>query len=213
MSAPLVKDSGGSDFQLPEPGTYPAVCTWIIGMGPQITSYGPREKLKFRFELPTERVTWEAEGVEQEGPMVMWATYTSSLSDKSFLRRDLEAWRGRPFTSEELASFDLDTVLGAPCLVSITHRKADNGKTYADISSISRLMKGMEPPKPEGDLIGFDPRNFEQKEFDALPEWLQDKIQLGLSEIKAQEELAEKGPPGGPRADQDPGFADDDIPF
>lgn len=205
MAFPKASDSGGKDFEILEPGSYAAVCTWIVSIGLQPTGWGPKEKIKLRFEVPSERVTWEKDGVEEEGPMVIWATYTNSLSEKAILRKDLEAWRGRPFTKEELEGFDLGKVAGAPCLISVVHREGQDGKTYANISSIGKLPKGMEVPKPEGEIVGFDIRNFSQEEYDALPEWLQRRIDDGLAEMEAQEELAKP-----PAPDK---FVDDDIPF
>jgi hypothetical protein len=215
MAAPKVHETGGGDFKLVEPGTYPAVCTWIVGIGPQPTPWGAKEKIKLRFEIPSERIEYEKDGQRLEGPAVMWATYTASLSKKAILRADLEAWRGKPFTDDELRGFDLNKVLGAPCMLSVVHRKADNGRVYDEIASIGRLTKGIPVPEPEGELIGFDIRDHTAAEYEALPEWCQRKVDDGLAEIKAQEELAaaQAEALAGQRADERSAFTDDDIPF
>ena len=69
--------------------------------------------------------------------------YTMSLHEKSSLRKDLESWRGRAFTAEELQGFDLEKLIGACCLMSIVHAEKD-GKTYANLSAIMALPKGTE---------------------------------------------------------------------
>ena len=210
MSAPLVRETGGGDFQKLEPGSYPAVCTWIIGIGPQPTPWGVKEKLKFRFEIPSERIEWiDQDGKEQEGPAIIWGTWTASLSPKAELLELLQSWRGRPFTKEELAGFDLNTVLGAPCQLVVVHKEGKNGKTYDQIASISRLMKGVPVPKPEGELIGFDPRSYTKAEFDRLPEWAQNLVTIGVNEIQLAEDL-DKAVAESAEASA---FADDDIPF
>lgn len=208
MGAPLVHDTGGGEFEKIEPGTYPGVCTWIVGLGPQPTPWGVKEKVKFRFEIPSERISWiDADGHEQEGPAITWATYTASLAEKAELRQVLESWRGRRFSADELKGFDLNKVLGAPCMIVIVHKEGKNGKVYDHVDRVSRLTKGLPKPEPEGELVGFDPRNHTPEEFAKLPEWLRNIVQMGISEIKALEELAQSEP------SRDDTFADDDIPF
>lgn len=200
----IVSDTGGGDFKQLDPGTYPAVCTQIIGIGPQDSNFGLKEKIKIRFEVPSERVEWEQDGEKKEGPMTTWATYTASLSSKANLRQALEGWRGRAFTDEELKGFEMDKILGAPCMLSIIHKES-NGKTYANIASISKLMAGVTPPTAEGELISFDIRNYTHEKYAALPEWLRKRIDEGLKQIDTQVE-----DPAPPETD---GFEDSDIPF
>ena len=195
--------SGGSDFQLLEAGSYAAVCSQIIGLGPQETPWGNQEKIKMRFEVPSERVEFERDGEKINAPAIIWATYTSSLSSKANLRHDLESWRGRPFTAEELKGFDLDNILGKPCMISVIHREGKNGRTYANIAGISKLPKGMDAPEPEGDLVSFDPRKHSEAQFDALPEWLQALVTAGKELMKETTQTTETPPD----------FQDDDIPF
>lgn len=207
--------SGGGDFKILDSGTHTAVCDMIVGIGPQAIEYKGKtkeqEKVKLRFQVPAERAEWQdKDGNDVEGPMVIWATYTASLSDRANLRRDLEAWRGRAFTPEELNGFELNNVLGKPCMLSVAHREYD-GKTYANITSIAKLMKGIPEPKAEGDLVTFDFWNHTQEQFDALPEWLQEKVSDGKK--LADEQVARVGAPKEPGAEPDGGFVEDDIPF
>lgn len=203
-----VSETGGKDFEPIEAGSYAAVCTQIIGVGLQETPWGLKDKIKMRFEVPSERVEWEIDGEVHEGPAVIWTTYTASLSERANLRHDLEAWRGRSFTPDELAGFDMDNVLGAPCMLSVVHKTNDKGKTFANIASISKLPKGMPKPEPEGEVIGFDPDNHTKAEFDALPEWLQKMVQDGLRNTKESETDGKQS-----SAPPDESFQDDDIPF
>jgi hypothetical protein len=48
-------------------------------------------------------------------PFAMFKNYTLSWSEKANLRLDLQSWRGKPFTQEEMRRFDLETILGAWC--------------------------------------------------------------------------------------------------
>jgi len=105
---------------------------------------------------------------------VIGKTYTVSLHENANLRGDLESWRGRPFTREELDGFDISKLLGVPCMVNVTHTDK-NGKTYANIAAVTPLPKALRenPPKASGDLLLHDDDN---NAYDSLPEWLQKKI-------------------------------------
>ena len=56
-------------------------------------------------------------------PFLISRRYSLSLHEKSSLRRDLESWRGRAFTQEELRGFDLEVLIGVGCLVSVVHEQ------------------------------------------------------------------------------------------
>lgn len=155
----IASDSGGGDFTPTPAGTHFAVCDMVVDLGKQKTNYQGTESIKhqvyIRWQIPAERVEWEVDGQKHEGPAVIGKTYTVSLSDKSNLRKDLQAWRSRPFTPEELAAFDIAKLLGAPATITITHTERD-GKTYANVASLGSIPKGMPAPKVEGELIIFD---------------------------------------------------------
>lgn len=86
-----------------------------------------------------------------------------SLHAKAGLRKFLESWRGRPFTAEELAGFDLKAVVGLTCLVGIVH-EAKGDKVYANLSSVMKLPKGM--PAPAGEIV---PVSFDMPKAAPLP--------------------------------------------
>jgi hypothetical protein len=67
--------------------------------------------------------------------------YTASLNEKATLRHDLESWRGRAFTQEELKGFDLEKVIGVNAQVMVMHNTKD-GKTYANVATVTPLGKG-----------------------------------------------------------------------
>jgi hypothetical protein len=202
MGLTVSASSNQSDFEILPSGTYLAVCTHVVGIGPQATEWQGQkresEKVKIRFEVPSERLTWtDSDGVEHEGPRIIWQTYTASLGTKAKLRADLEAWRGRAVTETELMGFDLENVLGKACMLSIIHRES-GGKTYANIGGISAPMKGLQIPKAENPLVSFSPWDHTQEELEALPEWLQHLVGEGLklrAEQQARTRTAEVAPP------------------
>ena len=53
----------------------------------------------------------------------------------------------RIFTDEELKGFDIEVLIGANCQLGIVHRTTENG-TYANLSTIAPLLKGMPKIEP-----------------------------------------------------------------
>ena len=205
--------SGGEDFKIVEVGTHVGVCDMIVGVGPQLIQYADSEQEKeqvyIRFEIPAERVEWEKDGKKHSGPQVIWLKCNATIGKKATLRKYLESWRGLPFTEEQMAGFDLNAILGKPCMISVAHNES-KGKVYANINGISKLMKGIEPPKAENPLVSFDWQNHSAGDLAALPEWLQNKVKAGIAlaaEQRARAETVEL--PAGVVDD----FENTDIPF
>lgn len=209
----IAKASGGSIAPQLEEGVYTGICTRLIDIGEQFNDkYGKiNHRIKIGWDIVGETIQL-ADGSEVN--RTMHKEYTLSLHDRSALRKDLQAWRGKAFTQDELEGFDLKQILGAPCQLQIIH----NDKKYADIATIMAMPKGM--PKPEGDYpqIYFDIEDSETfSDYEKLPDWIKDNIKnaVKLSETPFGKYLVEKGE-APPNMD---GFSDlddvdeDDLPF
>ncbi len=132
-------ESGGADFKPHPVGPHAAVCCDVVDLGiwqDQYPGQPPRNVRKIRLVFQT------AEFREDGQRFTVGRMFTASLGEKANLRKFLESWRGRAFTPEELAGFDLVKLIGAPALVQVKHREKQ-GKTYADIDSVMQLPKGM----------------------------------------------------------------------
>lgn len=170
----IAKSEGNQDFSPIPEGVYTAVAYSIIDMGLQYSEMYQKStrKVMVTWELPDETI--EVDG--QQKPRAISKEYSLSLADKANLRKDLEAWRGKKFTDDELSGFDLRNVMGRGCQVQIVHTEK-NGKQYANINAIMALPKGMKVALPVNDTIYFD-----MSEPDTLnlltkiPQWIQDKI-------------------------------------
>lgn len=75
-------------------------------------------------------------------PFAVYKRYTASLHEKANLRHDLESWRGKKFSPEELKSFELERLIGVNCQIQVLHKEGKNGKTYANAVSIVPAGKG-----------------------------------------------------------------------
>lgn len=201
----------GSDFEPVPEGTHIGLCDMVVDLGVQQTRYGSKEQVYIGFEVPGVRAKWkDADGNEQEGPAVIGSTYTNSIHEKSILGQHLVSWRGKQFTDEERKGFDLFKLLGAPCMISVTHRTVDSGKVYANITGIMKVPAGTQVPKPERELIGYtacDPAW--SGTLDKLPNWLREKALAG----QRQSSYPESEPYNPPQPVGEGAEFDDDIPF
>lgn len=159
-------DSGGGSFTPAPTGTHIARCFRIVDLGTQHGEYmgepTRRNQILVSWELPDELISIDNEMV----PITTSRFYTNSLGDKANLRADLESWRGRVFTDDELEKFDLETILGVPCLLTIVAGK--NGKTK--VASVSGLPKNTQCPPQVNPSSTFWLDEFDQAKFDALSE-------------------------------------------
>ncbi len=173
----------GTKFPPIEPDSYPAICYAIIDIGTHHNQMYDVEaqKIIVMWELPTERIDIEKDGVVQNMPRAISSTYTLSLNEKANLRKMLESWRGKVFTDEELNGFNLRNVLGAKCMLNIVNEQKQNGDTFSKVGAVVKLPKMLAenlPPKAENPLVMFstaDPMFLTKMQ--SLPEWIQKRIQ------------------------------------
>ena len=109
-----------NDFTPIPDGTYLGVCSMIVDLGMiySETYKKSQRKVMIGWQLPEETI--EVNGKPE--PRVVTNRYTATLSENGNLYRDLIAWRGRPFTGEELIVFDLVNIIGTSCLRSEERR-------------------------------------------------------------------------------------------
>lgn len=180
----IASDPGGDFTPIPE-GTHVARCYYLadLGLRPNPFDDGMKEQVVIGFEVPGERT-------EDDHPMVVSQIYTKSLHEKANLRKSLESWRGKKFTAEELAGFDLRNIVGKPCQVSMAHKDAKDGKVYAKVAGVMALPKGMEAPPAENEALVYDKDAHDPEIFEKLPEWVRRMIR-GEDEPAKEEEKEE----------------------
>lgn len=173
---PIIASEGESKpKQIPPVGTHPARCYSVIDLGTQSTPFGESHKVRITWELPTETAVFDEKKGEQ--PFVVSKEYTLSLYEKANLRHDLESWRGKAFTEEQLSGFDIASLLGVPCLLAVIHKTTDKNKTYANVGAVSAIPKGMKVPEQINPSIQYSIGEGRSETFKSLPDWLQKKIE------------------------------------
>lgn len=200
----IVKDTGSGDFEMSPEGNHIAGCYMVVDLGIQQTQFGDKHKILIGWELCNELMS-------DGRPFVTSKQYTASLADKANLRHDLEAWRGRKFTDDELQGFDVFAIAGAPCMVSVVHSTSGE-KTYANVNAVAALPKGLPRPTLVNDVVTYSLDNPNPEVFGKLPEWIQKKISAQGPSTHPNAPNQEQPP--FPAAGPDVGDSyDDDIPF
>jgi len=201
-----------SDFKLPPAGSFMARLYRIIDIGTQTTEWMGKKKMQRKiiamFELHGEDNDGQPLQTAEGKPLIVSKRYTLSLDEKATLRKDLEAWRGKAFTQEELDGFNLEVLLGKFCMVNITHSSYE-GKEYANVAGISQVpaaLKKLGEPVGVNETMIFTFEPFDQAKFEKLSEGMQ-----GV--IKKSAEYRNTFEPNSPAVNQLSDQELDDIPF
>lgn len=162
----------GGNYTLVPAGTHVATCYQMIELGTITTEFNgekkEQRKVRITFELPNELMT-------DGRPLAMSKDFTLSMHEKATLRKTLEGWRGKAFTDDEAKAFDVSTLIGKPCMLSVVHT-AKGETTYANISSVSALPKGMPAPKQVNESFVLSYDAFDHNKFETLPTFVKDKM-------------------------------------
>lgn len=199
-------------FELAPADTHIATCYRIIDLGTQ----------QFEWEGKVSRthqiiISWELAAMMEDGkPFTMHKYYNYSFNEKANLRKDLESWRGLPFSEAEMKKFKLCHLFKVPCLMGVVHENK-GGKTRAKASSIVKLPKGMPAPALINPTVDFDLGEFDQAIYDSLPDGIKEKIALSpeYQEIKGKRPSEEipHDPTPDPSGYGASGHLNDEIPF
>ena len=124
--------------EIPDSGYYNAVCVDAVNLGLK-PGYNGEEKKKCC-------LVFELDETDSDGRrFILYRTYTVSLHERSSPREDLESWRNKPFTDEELSGgFDLEKVVGQSREIRIIHKQSGEN-TYVQIETISPAKTMVQP--------------------------------------------------------------------
>ena len=214
----IVEDTGGNFERCPA-GVQLARCYRIVDLGTQKTEFKGQTKYLHKI-----MVGWEIHGSRDDGtplkmndgrPFAIFKNYTLSWSDKANLRFDLQSWRGKPFTQEEMRRFDLKTVLGAWCMLNIIERPAKTGnKIYSNVDGVTPVpaiykQSGLPTAVNKNEIFNLDEPDMAL--FESFSDNLKTKIQSSPEWQKlhgTQPAQESKSAPAGKFDDMD-----EDIPF
>jgi hypothetical protein len=166
-------------------------------------------KIMLQFEVPDEVIQVDGKPM----PMVIGKEYTLSLSEKATMRHDLQSWRGREFTAKELEGFAVESVVGAPCMITVLHKTSAKKKVYAAITAISKLPKGAAAPAQVHKSIKYEIEDGGNEVYNSLPEWIRKKI-LACGEWTRGQNQPPQAAAEQPEVEPEPEpLEKDDVPF
>ena len=213
----IVEDKGGAREVCPS-GNHLARCYRIVDLGTQKKEF--KGTVKYLHEIT---LYWEIHGTDDNGkPMLMkdgrpfgiFKNYTMSWASLANLRIDLQAWRGKPFTDEELRRFDLKTILDQWCMLNVIQNKAMNGNTYANIKGITpvpKMIKQVGYPTAVNPNQIFQLDSPDMEMFEAFHDKLKEKIMQSPEWQKLQKGGSVTTPTVSTSSEMDD--MDSDIPF
>lgn len=180
----FIATKSNGNYSPPPSGMHIARCYRLVDMGTQPKTFqgkptGEARKIMASFELLIE------EKMEDGRPFTISKSWFLSMHEKASLRRDLESWRGRRFSPEEEAGFDVSKLLGAYCLLNVTEEQGQDGGTYTTIKAITPMVKGMEKPAPINANFVFDMDDPDMNAFEKFSDKMKDTIK-GSREWKAR---------------------------
>lgn len=209
----VVKSEGGAPIAPLAEGVYVGTCYMLAKIGEQYSKAYDKwnDQLIIGWQINGETVT--VDGTEQ--PRTMFNFYNAKLGEKTNLQRDLECWRGKRFTADELEGFDLQNILGTACQLQVVHSHRDDGSVRAYIKGIMALPKGMPADKPtETVLFDIDDDMEKVSEF---PKIVQTMVSKSRQWQESHGSAPAADPFGEPPAEVDKEFGtfgnQDDLPF
>lgn len=171
----IIVSAGGKEFKQVSDGQHKAVCFKIADLG---------SKYNEKFDKTSRKCMISFEVIDEQDDdghnlIISWFG-TLSLHEKSSLRKQLEGWRGRKFTEEESAGFDIAKLLGIPCNLYVM--KSDK---YTNIENMMKWTD-TEKPAPTNDImeIGFDTKEHFDN-IESLSDKMKEDIKLTPEYLKA----------------------------
>jgi hypothetical protein len=127
--------SHGENFAPAPQGMHRAICCDVCDLGMVPGKWGEKHLV---------RIVWQIETLMSDGkPFMVDQRYTLTLDERANLRKDLEAWRGKPFTLTEAAGFDLERLIGVPCSLIVLHKPGrEAGKVFANVQRVLPAQPG-----------------------------------------------------------------------
>lgn len=178
-TAPMAK---GTTQPLIPAGTYPARLAQVVDMGLQPQEFNgqikePKREINLSYELCGVYM------IDKDGqPDPLKPRWVGEYFPLNNLKSDKARSTVRLMSIDpQLTSGgDWTKLLGAPCLVTIVHKRGKNGTMYANIGGVSQPIVGMPVPELKNEARFFDLDAPTLEGFCALPQWIQDKIKANL---------------------------------
>jgi hypothetical protein len=156
----------GDTYEIADEGSYTATIVRFVDLGTQQTKYGASRMANVCFEL--------ADVTQSDGkPMLAFLTIFNFSARSKKLREFVRTVTGL----HDVKDVEIKTLVGAPCMVGITHKTTEEGITFAEVT-VKRPKPGAKKPKVKTDLVFFSlhPDEFSESDLSKVPERQQERI-------------------------------------
>lgn len=160
---------GGNYAQVPIAQNIHAVCFAIAALGD-----APQKDFSTgaMVNVPTVFLGFSCGNDEEGREMTIWKRYRFSYNERANLRKDLEMWRDKDFTDEEIKKFPLSNVLGRKCTICTDTTSGGNPK-----------ITKIKPERDGNELVAentfiYDRDDPAQAHFDELPKFIKDLVSV-----------------------------------
>ena len=157
-------------------GTYLGICVYSIEVGEQLCEFKDKGKsynnqVMLGFEICG--ITIEVDGKQE--PRTLGRTFNIAKSKNAGLRKFIGAWEAKELSDDEFLDTDTNDYVGRPAFLTVVLNETGE---YSNIENIAPLPVGLPitVPEPMSPLIRFNMDPWDQKAFEALPEWAQEKV-------------------------------------
>lgn len=179
----------------PERGIHVARLVQILDYGTQVDSFSPdgRAKVEFVWELPEDLHTFNEDKGEQ--PLLVDRKFGNTLGRGSAMLKAIEEMLGRKWDKDE----ELDSLLGTMCQMNIDLVN-DGEYENVEIKSLMPLVKEQARKKYPAytDMFVLDLENFNQADYDSLPQYKKDNIAKSAEYANAAADLPVQKPAARP---------------
>ena len=143
MSDPITAKSADSKFKPHPEGQYVGQCVDTIDLGEKVEDF-PNTPPKLAHKCVIVFRTGEKN--DETGEYIDIAReFTVSMGELSNLRKFLEQWRGKPYTSDQIEEgVPLHKLTGNHGLLTVAHRTSGKGRSYANITACVGVPKQMQ---------------------------------------------------------------------
>jgi hypothetical protein len=179
----IAKAGTSSSFKPVPPGMHLGRLYRIIDLGTQKTEHLGKVKSSHKVMLQWEVHSEDDAGVptvtDDGKPLSVAKNYTLTLDERGTLRKDLQTWRGRDFSEEELHGFDIKAVLGQWAMLSVVKAMGNNGKEYTNVAGVMSVPKSVRAaglPDPHNEPKMFVIETADMEMFERFSESVKAKI-------------------------------------
>lgn len=153
---PIFSSANGNqkkDFTPAPRGTHRAVLVDVVDLGTEETQWGPKSFVRFIWEI--DKVfpdTGRRFTCSEKYNNTLNAYKQGNSVKRSKLRLAIIDMLGRDIPDAEAKRFDLESLLGTPCEITIKHKQSEDGATtYANVIAIE--VPNGEPLAPSGEYV------------------------------------------------------------